>query len=103
MTTQSLTLLPAEPVLQQLADLRQLLERTLATHEQNDPAWLPLNKLCHHFGLSRKSMQLHLVRARSARAIRVLQPTLPSGTVCNPLYNVADLTAYLASTTPSAK
>ena len=101
MTAQSLNLLPAEPVLEQLDHLRLLLERTLATYEKTDPAWLPLAKLCHHFGMSRKSMQLHLIRARSARAIRVLQPTLPSGTVCNPLYNVADLTAFLASTTPA--
>lgn len=96
MTTQSLQLLPAEPVLEQLTTLRQLLERTLASHESTDPAWLPLTKLCHHFGISRKSMQLHLTAARSAGVIRVLQPKLPSGATCNPLYNVCDVTTYLA-------
>ena len=81
-----------------------MLARTLETAAAADtPAWLPLAKLCAHFGLSKKTIQRHLIHARYATALRVLEPSLPDGTKCHPLYNVADFTAWLARCTPAEK
>lgn len=101
MTATALNLIPAEPVLEQLAELRTMLRRALEADPAAAPAWLPLGKLAAHFGLTRRTLSLHLTRARSTGAVRVLQPALPTGGQGNPLYNVEDVTTYLASITPA--
>ena len=101
----TLNLLPAEPVLTQLAELKQLLTSALAAAEDTTaPAYLPLSKLATHFGLSRRTCARLICRARIAGAIEVLTPPADPGTTgTHPLYSVADFIAWMrtTSTTPA--
>lgn len=98
MTTQTITMLPAEPVLAQLAELSQKLDRALAAAENSElgrPAYLPMAQLARHFGLNRSTMRKYAAAARAEGALRILTPCV-HGIQGNPLYHVTDLTTYLA-------
>lgn len=90
--------LPAEPVMTELAALRELLERTLratADSKHNTPLYLPLTKLGRLFGMERKSVAKHVTLARCNRAIRCMTPDLEDGSRCLTLYCVEDFAAWL--------
>ncbi len=98
MTTQTITMLPAEPVLAQLAELSQKLDRALAAAENSElgrPEYLPMTQLARHFGLNRSTMRKYAAAAHAEGALRILSPCV-HGIQGNPLYHVADMTAYLS-------
>ena len=99
----SLSLLPAEPVLEQLSELKHLLTSALAAAEDTTaPAYLPLGKLAARFGIARRTCARLICRARIAGAIEVLTPPAdPGSTGTHPLYSVADFLAYLRTANPT--
>ena len=100
MTAQSLTMLPAEPVLAQLAELSTKLDRALAAAEAGGtPLYLPQGQLGRLFGMGKHTVAKHLILARCRGAIRTLTPDLEDGTRCLTLYNVADFEAWLSRNT----
>lgn len=97
MTAQTITMIPAEPILAQLTELSGKLDRALAAAEQGGtPLYLPQGKLCRLFGMNSRTASKHLTLARCRGAIRTLTPDLEDGTRCLTLYNVADFEAWLA-------
>lgn len=97
MHAQTITMLPAEPVLAQLAELSQKLDRALAAAESGElgrPEYLPMAQLARHFGLNRSTMRKYAAAARAEGALRILSPYV-HGINGNPLFHVSDMTAYL--------
>ena len=95
---QTLTMLPAEPILTQLAELSGKLDRALAAaaEQGGTPLYLPAGQLGRLFGMGKHTVAKHLCLARCRGAIRTLTPDLEDGTRCLTLYNVADFEAWLA-------
>lgn len=87
--------LPADPVLAQLSELRDLVVR-LAETTTADPAFLPLKKLATHFGIGRSLAARYVAAAISSGRLEVLRPNL-NGVKGNPLYSVNDFKLYLAN------
>ena len=99
---QSLQLLPAEPILAELAELSRKLDAALAASEQGTtPLYLPAGQLGRLFGMGKHTVAKHLCLARYNQAIRTLTPDLEDGTRCLTLYNVADFEAWLARRSPT--
>ena len=97
MQTQTITMLPAEPILAQLAELSTKLDHALASADQGrTPLYLPQGQLGRLFGMGKHTVAKHLTLARCRGAIRTLTPDLQDGTRCLTLYNVADFEAWLA-------
>ena len=104
MHTQTITMLPAEPVLAQLAELSQKLDRALAAAEQGStPLYLPQGQLCRLYGMTSRTASKHLTLARCRGAIRTITPDLEDGSRCLTLYNVADFEAWLARRSKNTK
>lgn len=87
--------LPAEAVLPQIAELRDLVVR-LAETTTDVPAFLPLKKLAAHFGIGRSLAARYVASAISCGRLEVLRPNL-NGVKGNPLYSVTDFKLFLAS------
>lgn len=104
MTTQTITMLPAEPVLAQLAELSAKLDRALAAAEQGStPLYLPQGQLCRLYGMTSRTASKHLTLARCRGAIRTITPDLEDGSRCLTLYNVADFEAWLSRRSKNTK
>lgn len=104
MQAQTITMLPAEPVLAQLAELSAKLDRALAAAEQGStPLYLPQGQLCRLYGMTSRTASKHLTLARCRGAIRTITPDLEDGSRCLTLYNVADFEAWLARRSKNAQ
>lgn len=93
--TSTVQFLPAEAVLPQIAELRELVVR-LSETTTNVPAFLPLKKLAAHFGIGQTLAKRYVSSAISCGRLEVLRPSL-NGVKGNPLYSVSDFKLYLAS------
>lgn len=94
---QAIQLMPAEPVLAAIADLKSLITRSADSASPHAPAFLPVGKLAAHFGLSRSYTHRIATAAAAAGKVEVLHPTV-SGAKGNALYSVADFKKYLTAT-----
>lgn len=88
--------LPAEPVLESLSELRNMVQRLSELPDKQDPAFLPLSKLARFFGISRSLAGRYVAAAISAGRLEHLSPVL-NGVKGNHLYSVRDFKNYLSN------
>lgn len=98
--TTALQLIPADAVLEKIADLSAQV-RTLSTSLENydatsRPQWLPRRKLAALFGMSPRSADMYIASGISANALRVIRPRDISGKTGHPIYNVADFEKFIS-------
>lgn len=100
MTPQTITMIPADGILQKLdsisgdiADLKARMNHGEDAAPAVSPTWLPTRGLSVYFGISPRQIQRHI--AAAGGKVRALRPRNHAGSACNTLYNVADLEAYL--------
>lgn len=79
--TDTLKLIPAEPVLTALAQLQETVAgqaaalKNLLESERTAPAYLPLHKLAARYGLSRRKAEECVAAAANAGVMRTLAPS----------------------------